>query len=308
MRGLQQDRTITFGVNEAWDVFQKTRKVDAPANLFSRKVELQRNLEEYVDTVRKNEGKDLTGYELPKDFLTKREFRDYEANGFPVARLDKVADGKWYSSLERMRAKELRGTFDEVLKNVELPNPNAEKLQITDVGSRSNFFFSLMKKTHPEQEWQAVDIKNYDLPAHPEPNGYSTIHPFEKLPKSDIITLNSVLHHVGELEYSHGKFDDKKVRKFIGTVKDALPENGLVIVTEDFIGKDKENPSYKNFVKGVDELFYPKGLGNQKPSAEWIKMFTDKGFVLEKEEYPVHFNVVGFPVVETLLVFRKKTQ
>ena len=288
-----------FNIDDAWKIHKTIRENSNNHALQIAKTDLQRKLEVYRQSVKSDFRIDLTELEQPKDFLTKRSFAN---------RLSEVDPRQWYSSLERMRSYELKKHFEDCLKDQALPEHSDRKLVITDVGSRSNFFGSLMKISQPEHDWQMVDVAEHKLPAKAMAKGhYRTIEPFGELPKSDVITLNCVLHHVGEIGGDKPQqFDDSKVENFIKTVYDALPEDGLVVAVEDYIGKDTIQEPYKYFIKGVDHLFYPQALGNQKPSKQWIELFEKKGFSLAKQTYPVGFNVVGFPVVETCLVFRKK--
>ncbi len=300
MRELGREK---FNVDDAWNVHLQTRGKEEGRNageLHIQKAELQRKLDNYREAVKQDFGVEISVLEQPKDFLAKRNFKK---------ELSEVSPAQWYSSLERMRAYELTQYVEAALSTVKLPEAGKDKkLQFTDVGSRSNFFGSLMAKRHKDQDWKMVDIENQDLPAKvKDESRYNVLNPFDELPKSDVITLNCVLHHVGEIDGEHGKFDDKKIDKFLKTINNALPKNGVVVVVEDFIGKDKVNRLYNDFIKGVDELFYPQSLGNQKLSKEWVEKFEKNGFSLVKEEYPIGFNVVGLPVVETCLVFRKKS-
>lgn len=295
---MRQRSAFDFNVDNAWQVFAQTRKPEGrdPEKLRLMKIELQKAIEKY----RKAALKDFPDYfinkKMPKDFLTERKF----SNNLP-----NVSPRQWYSSLERMRAHQLKQAFEDSLSGLKMPQTD-NNLIITDVGSRSNFFGSLMGHENKNQKWQLIDIKDYGLPARAEAKGlFQQIEPFSELPKSDIITLNSVMHHVGEDEKPLGQYDDKKISLFLKKIHNALPEDGLVVVTEDYVGKNKVEEPYNNFIKGVDSLFYPDSLGNQKPVKEWIDFFRNSGFTLEKELYPVHFNVVGFPVVESCLVFRK---
>lgn len=289
-----------FNVEDAWNVHLKTRGKNEERNvgeLHIQKIELQEKLDNYRKAGAKDFDITISELEQPKDFIANRKF-----NGD----LDNIPDARWYSSLERMRAYELKKHFESALCDIQLPNVSeGKKICFTDVGSRSNFFGALMGYFNKDQNWKMVDIENKNLPAKVQAEGRClTVAPFEELPKSDVITLNSVLHHVGEMD--NGKFDNDKIENFLGTVHNALPKDGLVIVVEDFVGKDKIENSYNDFIKGLDMLFYPKALGNQKPSKEWINIMENNGFSLVKESYPIGFNVVGFPVVETCLVFRKK--
>lgn len=228
MRELDREK---FNVDDAWNVHLQTRGKEEGRNageLHIQKAELQRKLDNYREAVKQDFGVDISVLEQPKDFLTKRNFKK---------ELSEVSPAQWYSSLERMRAYELTQHVEAVLSTVKLPEAGKDKkLQFTDVGSRSNFFGSLMAKLHKDQDWKMVDIENQDLPA-----------------------------------------------------------------------KVKDESRYNDFIKGVDKLFYPQSLGNQKPSKDWIEKFEKNGFSLVKEEYPIGFNVVGLPVVETCLIFRKKS-
>jgi hypothetical protein len=271
--------------------------------------ELQQTLHAYRAAVNHDFGVSLSQIEVPKDALHKRDFGK---------RLEHVQDAQWYSSAERMRAHELEQHYHHALEGVALPH--GEILNCLDVGSRSNFFGALMdyrSRHEPKQRnerWAMVDIDEPKLPARVNADNkrFKQIEPFGDITlpqgaheRANIITLNCVLHHVAESP--DGQFNDAQIGPFIDKVYAALSDDGLVVVTEDFIGKDKPSYPYNNLIKDMDDLFYPNGRGNQKPSKEWIALFEKHGFKLEKESYPIGFNVIGLPVIETSLVLRKVT-
>ncbi len=283
------DRLDPFNIKKALDYFTKTRKV-TPSEKVIQARDLEKALTAYQEKVSQDFGINLKKIDLPREFPTEQKYRK------PVEALN---EKQWYSSLERTRAYEVKRNYETLTMGMNLTGKT-----IADLGSRSNYFAALMQKYNQDQKWLALDIEDHILPTKANLRIESKIiSPEESLPKADVYTINCVSHHVGEIE--KGVFDDLHLVSFAESLHLALPENGLLIITEDYIGKNSPIEEYNNLIKGLDELFYPDSPGNQKPSSEWIQIFESTGLKLEKEEYLVGFNILGIPVVETCLLFKK---
>ena len=157
--------------------------------------------------------------------------------------------------------------------------------------------------------WYSTDIPlEKALPTHgteasrEKTPGFIEMGADHKIPfdiKFKVISLNMVLHHV----------DLANLEATLKSVYDALDSDGVLIVLEDFIGLNAIDLTRNAYIKGIDDLFYPDALGNQRPIMEWKSELKKTGFVeINKRICPGTFstrNVVGLPVQEAFLVMKK---
>lgn len=220
-----------------------------------------------------------------------------------------------YHQKELSRAHHLFGAIRPLLEDV----PEGK---IVDIGARSGFFARLLR-TRSELEGYDREVCGLDLDQRlitdhtpfdnaRGPDAIVQHYDGKHMPYADgdlaAATLNFTLHHI-EKPSRHPSADSPAIHDFLSETNRVLKPGGVLIITEDFMGKTKAereagNP-YAAMVLKTDDVFYPFSLGCQRSQEEWKALLQQHGFTVEVEKHICGYNAAGFPSVELLMKARK---
>jgi len=221
-----------------------------------------------------------------------------------------------YISREQMRAAYLAKHIMPLLNDA--PDGN-----IADIGTRSGFFpqrmQNLLRLTGQKREISGLDLiqelptaGNNDWDFRNGQNPLVKTYDGKNMPYEDkslaAVTLNFTLHHVETPTPNPGR-ESEKIDSFLTEVNRVLKPGGVLVVTEDYMGKSREERTkgniYNDTIIKVDNMFYPESLGSQRSQGEWTDLLKKNGFKVEQEKHIAGYNVAGLPVVELLIKARK---
>ncbi len=259
-----------------------------------------------MDAAKSDMNLDLTSLTPPLWLITEQK------KGRPLEQTPEL-----YIQKETARAQHLAKTLTPLMFD-------APEGPLVDIGTRSGLLPHLLAQ---DPTMQHRHISGLDLPqtlptdGHPSHDFRSGKHPLVKtydgdqMPYADnsvaIATLNCVLHHVEPPSGTPEK-ESPELDHFLSELKRVMKPNGVILITEDFMGGTREdrlegNP-YAATILGIDDVFYPTTLGSQRSRYEWVRILQYAGFEVDFTRCVGSYNVAGFPVPELVIRARKPAQ